>query len=226
MKAIKSRKNSFVFTVVIFLSLIGIAVVVRRASQLLPILIRGNQPFLAVNSNIPKELAVTENLFARYPLLTLIHIIPGLTFILLGPFQFSKSIRSKHILWHRRSGRIFLICGAIIGISALIMSFGMPAVGGINQAAATTFFAVLFLFFLYQAFISILKRKIALHREWMIRAYSIGLAVTTIRPIVGIFFATSRFSGLTPHDFFGTAFWIGFVLHLITAEVWINRTRN
>jgi hypothetical protein len=49
--------------------------------------------------------------------------------------------------------------------------------------------------------------------------------VATIRPIVGIFFATSAFSGLTANEFFGTAFWIGFVLHLILAEAWIYRTR-
>jgi hypothetical protein len=59
----------------------------------------------------------------------------------------------------------------------------------------------------------------------MIRAYAIGLAITTIRLIVGIFFATSRLTGLTPYEFFGTAFWIGFVLHFIAAEVWIYKTR-
>jgi len=60
----------------------------------------------------------------------------------------------------------------------------------------------------------------------MIRAFSIGLAVATIRPIIGIFFATSRLSGLTPREFFGIAFWIGFVLHLIVAEVWICATTH
>jgi hypothetical protein len=59
----------------------------------------------------------------------------------------------------------------------------------------------------------------------MIRAFAVGLAVATIRPIIGVFFATSRLTGLTPRDFFGTAFWIGFVLQLIAAEVWINLTR-
>ena len=58
----------------------------------------------------------------------------------------------------------------------------------------------------------------------MIRAFSIGLAVAAIRPIVGVFFATSRISGLTPHEFFGIAFWIGFTLHLIAAEAWIHAT--
>jgi Predicted membrane protein (DUF2306) len=76
-----------------------------------------------------------------------------------------------------------------------------------------------------KAFRQVLNREIALHREWMIRTFSTGLAVTTIRPIVAVFFATSRFSGLTPYEFFGTTFWIGFVIHPIAAEFWIQSTR-
>ena len=60
----------------------------------------------------------------------------------------------------------------------------------------------------------------------MIRAFAIGPAVATTRPIVGAFFATRRFSHLTPHDFFGIAFWLGFTTHLIAAEIWINYTRT
>jgi hypothetical protein len=59
----------------------------------------------------------------------------------------------------------------------------------------------------------------------MIRAFAVGLAVAAIRPIVGVFFATSRLTHLTPHDFFGAAFWLGFTSMLLAAEVWINATR-
>src|SRR5260370_38533924 len=95
------------------------------------------------------------------------------------------------------------------------MSFGMPAIGGINQAAATTLFATFFLFALCKAFWHIRKREVALHREWMIRAFSVGLAVATIRPIIGLIFATSRFSDFMPYEFFGIAFCIAFVVHLV-----------
>jgi len=142
----------------------------------------------------------------------------------LGPLQFSSTVRANYLRWHRWSGRIFVVCGAVIGTSALVMSFGMPAIGGFNQAAATTLFATFFLFSLYKAFWHIRRREVARHREWMIRAFSVGLAVATIRPIIGMFFATSRFSGLTPYEFFGTGFWIGFLLHLIAAEAWIHAT--
>jgi hypothetical protein len=54
-----------------------------------------------------------------------------------------------------------------------------------------------------KAFIHIRRREVALHREWMIRDFTIGLAVA------------SPLTHLKPHQFFGTAFWVGFTLHLI-----------
>ena len=218
------RLRRTLWSVVIFLAFIGVAVALRRMVHLLPVVVRGYHPPAATSNPVAARFAPLDDLFARYPILTLVHIAPGLLFMMLGPLQFSSTIRARHLRWHRWSGRIFVICGLVIGISALVMSFGMPAIGGINQAAATTLFAIFFLFALCKAFWHIRRREIALHREWMIRSYSVGLAVATIRPIIGMFFATSRFSGLTPYEFFGIGFWIGFVLHLIAAEAWIHTT--
>jgi uncharacterized membrane protein len=209
---------------VIFLALIGVAIGARRTLNLLPVVVHGYRP-PAVSSN-PRlaQLTGLDDLFARHPVLTLVHIVPGMLFMILGPLQFSSTIRARHLRWHRLSGRVFVICGLVIGISALVMSLGMPAIGGVNQAAATTLFGSFFLFAVCKAYWHIRRREIALHREWMIRAFSIGLAVATIRPIVGVFFATSPLTNLTPREFFGIAFWIGFVLHLIAAEAWIRTT--
>jgi hypothetical protein len=109
----------------------------------------------------------------------------------------------------------------VIGVTALVMSFLM-SIGGANETAATSFFAVIFLFALAKAFLHIRRREISQHRAWMIRTFVIGLAVATIRPMVGMFFALTD---LSPQEFFGIAFWLGFTLHLIAAEVWINYTR-
>jgi hypothetical protein len=38
-----------------------------------------------------------------------------------------------------------------------------------------------------------------------------------------MFFAFSR---LTPHEFFGIAFWIGFTITFFAAEAWIDYTRQ
>jgi uncharacterized membrane protein len=223
MKAGKGLERA-VWWGVVFLAAVGVAAVMRRIVHVVPVVVHGYSPAAVPSNPRLAQLAAMDDLFARYPVLTLVHIVPGMLFMILGPLQFSPGIRARHLRWHRFSGRVFVVCGLLIGISAVVMSFGMPAIGGLNQAAATALFGVFFLFALSRAFWHIWRRQIALHREWMIRAFAIGLAVATIRPIIGIFFVTSPLSGLTPREFFGIAFWIGFVLHLIAAEAWIRAT--
>jgi Predicted membrane protein (DUF2306) len=111
--------------------------------------------------------------------------------------------------------------GTVVAASALVLSY-TTAIGGANETAATTLFAVLFLVFLSLGAWNIWQRRIAQHREWMIRAFGVALGIATTRPIVGAFFIAGR---LSPHEFFGIAFWLGFSLTLLGAEVWIQRSR-
>jgi len=197
-----------------FLMLIGIAIITRRSLSIL------------APSPAPPRFPGAGDMdsgFEKHPVLTMIHIIPGLLFILLGPLQFVRRLRTRYPRVHRWMGRVFVFSSLIIGVSALAMSAQM-SIGGRIETAATTFFGIVFLFDLTKAFLAIRQRRVAEHRRWMIRTFAIGLAVTTIRPIVGIFFATSRLTHLTPHDFFGPAFWIGFLLHWSAAELWIRYT--
>ncbi len=204
--------------ITIFLVLIGIAIVVHRLIVL-------NTPTNANLKTIESRSPVPDDGFFAHPILTQIHIIPGLIFMLLAPLQFVKRLRSGYPKVHRVIGYIVLVCGLIIGTTALIMGFIM-SIGGLTETLAVTLYGTAFLFSLARAYLYIIKREIALHREWMIRALAIGLAVSTTRPIVGLFFATSSFTGLTVQQFFGVAFWIAFTLHVIVAEIWIRRTRE
>jgi uncharacterized membrane protein len=199
----------------LLLAMIGIAIVVRRSVQLF------------VPSPAPPrfaEAAAMDPSFAHHRALTMLHIVPGLLFMVLAPLQFVRRLRDRKPRLHRWMGRIVVVSSLIIGSTALVMGPQM-AIGGANETAATMFFAILFLFCMIKGWIAIRRREFALHREWMIRAFAIGLAVATIRPIVGVFFATRTLTRLTPHDFFGAAFWLGFTMHLIAAEIWINYTR-
>lgn len=217
----KEPKNKLVWTFAFILAFIGIAMIVRRTIFLIPVLEDRYVP-LPPPQGIP---SFPDDGFVNNPVLTLLHILPALLFIVLGLMQFIKRIRTKYPTLHRWNGRVFLIIGVVVGITGIVMGFKM-AISGVSETAAITFFGAWLLFALTKAFLLIRKQKIELHREWMIRAFATGMAVTTTRPIVGIFFATSRLTDLTPQDFFGTALWIGFTLHLILAEVWINRTRK
>jgi uncharacterized membrane protein len=210
---VSKSASRLVWTGVIFLALIGLAAVTRRTLVLL-----WPERFAS-----PASLAAALDAgFARHLALTLVHILPGGLFLVLTPLQFLRGIRQKHLQVHRWMGRILVVSGLIIGSTALIMSYTMN-IGGPNETAATTLFAIVFLYCLIRAYRHIRRKEVARHREWMIRAYGVGLGVATTRPIVGAFFAFRR---LTPHEFFGIAFWLGFTITFLVAEVWVDYTRQ
>jgi len=208
----------FLWTAVIFLAFIGLAVATRRTIVLI------NPGALSSPKNPAAEL---DAHFASERALVLTHILPAMLFMALGPLQFVRSLRSRYPQVHRWSGRIFLAASAVVGISGLRLAFG-KTIGGLDEKAAIALFGTFFLISLSKALWHALRREFAKHREWMIRGYAIGLAVATIRPIMGTFFAAAVMSGHKPQpaEFFGTAFWIGFTLQTIAAEIWINYTRT
>jgi uncharacterized membrane protein len=207
----------FLWTAVVLLALIGLAVATRRGIVLL-------KPGTPSATNNPA--AELDSHFANQRTLTLAHVLPAMLFMVLGPLQFVRSLRSKYPAVHRWSGRIFLTASAVVGVTGLTMAFG-KTIGGVDEKAAITLFGTFFLIALGKALWHALRREFAQHREWMIRGYAIGLAVATIRPIMGSFFAAAVLQGHRPEpkEFFGTAFWIGFTLQMIAAEIWINYTR-
>src|SRR6201997_3377533 len=211
--AVSKRASRFIWTGVILLAVIGVAAVARRTLVLL---------WPNVFSSKSSPAAVLDAGFARHLVLTLIHILPGGLFLVLAPLQFVRGIREKHLRVHRWMGRVLFGCGLVIGVSALIMSYTMN-IGGPNETAATTLFAIVFLYCLVRALVLIRRKEVSRHRQWEIRAYAVSLGVATTRPIVGMFFAFRR---LTPHEFFGIAFWLGFTTTLMAAELWVDYTRN
>jgi len=207
----------FLWVAVIFLAFIGLAVATRRTIDLL-------KPGALSSPRNPA--ADLDAHFASERALVLTHILPAMLFMVLGPLQFVRGLRSRYPQVHRWSGRIFLAASAVVGISGLRLAFG-KTIGGLDEKAAITLFGTFFLLSLAKALWHALRREFTQHREWMIRGYAIGLAVAAIRPIMGTFFAAALMSGHKPQppEFFGTAFWIGFTLQSIAAETWINYTR-
>ena len=207
----------FLWMAVIFLAFIGLAVATRRTVVLL-------KPGALSSPRNPA--ADLDAHFTSERVLVLTHILPAMLYMVLGPLQFVRGLRSRYPRIHRWSGRIFLAASAVVGISGLRLAFG-KTVGGLDEKAAITLFGTFFLICLAKALWHALRREFAQHREWMIRGYAIGLAVATIRPIMATFFAAALISGHKPQpaEFFGTAFWIGFTLQSVAAEIWINYTR-
>lgn len=163
--------------------------------------------------------------FSKHATLTTVHIVSGLVFLVVGITQFYHRLRTARPKWHRRAGRVLIILAAVNGITAVWMGFVMP-IGGVSETSAVTLFGITFVYCAYRAFIHIRNKNVTLHREWIIRAYSMALSVATTRIITGLFFATQSVTGLHVEDFFGTALWIGFTLHYMAADYWIKQTKG
>ena len=180
---------------------IAVAVVVRRVLAL------AYPPHSA-----PPAMAGLDSAFASHAALTLAHILPALAFVIVAPLVVFRI--PKGAAWPER---LLFPLGAIVGITAYAMS--RYAIGGWTERSAVLLFNSLFLFCLFQAY----RQK---KREWLIRAIAILLGIATTRPVMGIFFATSRLTHLTPQQFFGIAFWIGFSINTIVIELWLRGRRE
>jgi uncharacterized membrane protein len=199
------------YILVTALALTGVVIVLLRAVSLAQTILSGALP----------PAGSYDGNFARRPSLTLLHMVPGLIFVILGPLQFVTKIRTRYINFHRWCGRIYVASGLLVGVTALILG-SVVAFGGATETAAITFFSTLFLIFLGLAVFRIRRREISAHREWMIRAFALGLAITTMRPMMAILIA---FTGLSFSEILGISFWLAFSLHLVIAELWVKITR-
>ena len=155
--------------------------------------------------------------------ITLIHLIPGTLFILLGPLQFSSSIRNRWPQYHRWAGRIALFCGLFTAIAGLVMNATFPAVGGMTKAVVLTIFGIFQIVALLVAWRAIMQRKFDMHRDWMIRAYAIALSVSTMRFFMIPYFILFGMPSEIIIDI-GTGF--SFLFNWLIAEMIIHKLRK
>ncbi len=183
---------------------IAVAVVIRRLAAL------AHPP-----TSGPPQMAALDQVFASHTALTLAHIIPALAFVIVTPFAILP--RFQHLTWPERW--LFPL-GVVVGITAYAMSG--DAVGGWTERSAVLFYDSLFLFCLVRAWRYKAHGQSALKTRWLTRAVAVLLGIATTRPVMGVFFATSRITHLTMHQFFGIAFWIGFSVNWIVVELWLH----
>jgi len=182
---------------------ISVAVVVRRLGAI-----------AHPSQTVPAQMAALDAAFASHSALTLAHIVPATAFVLLIPFVF---LRRTGPAW---AERLLFPLGAVVGVTAYAMS--AYSIGGWIERSAVLLFNSLFLFSLARAYVYMRRGEHLLKRRWMIRAVAILLGIATTRPVMGIFFASSRWTHLEPRQFFGMAFWIGFSINTIAVELWLH----
>lgn len=119
--------------------------------------------------------------FFASPLPVVLHIVSAGVYAILGAFQFAPSFRRRRPGWHRAAGRLLVLCGLLVGLSALWMTLSYPRADGTGELlyASRLLFGSAMVVSIVLGFAAIQRRDVIRHRAWMIRGYAIGLGAGT-----------------------------------------------
>ncbi len=112
------------------------------------------------------------------------HIAGASASLLLGPFQFWKSFRTKYMRYHRIAGKIFIIGSLLAAICAFrinLMYDCVPCRVSLGILSLVWFYCTA------AAWWAIKNKNIKAHRQFMVRSYTAALAFVFIRlfPLFG-----------------------------------------
>jgi hypothetical protein len=164
--------------------------------------------------------------FAAAPAPILTHVLGATLFCLLGAFQFSPALRARFPRWHRGAGRLLVLCGLLAGLSGLWMTMfyriptGMqgPLLYFVRLAVGSAMLASLVI-----ALVSILRRNVARHEAFMIRAYALGQGAGTQVLVLLPWMLISGESGGLTRDLLMTLSW---AINVVVAESIINSRKK
>ena len=157
------------------------------------------------------------------PYWTLAHCVCGILFMVLGPMQFVAASRNRFPRFHRWCGRIFMVASLVGVFSALAFVPLLPVFGSLSTQVGVVVISAFFLVALVKGYTSVRHYQYAIHREWMIRAFAIGLGISTFRVLIPLLMVPPIRANFP--EAWDTVVWLGFVINITAAEVWINLTR-
>lgn len=114
------------------------------------------------------------------PVWHFMHVLGGATFGILGPIQFGRALMPRYGHLHRIVGRLFVAAGAMISLSSLGLLWRFPDTYSVAISSGRLLFGIGLGVALAIAMQAIYKRNFTRHRNWMIRAYAIGIGATAV----------------------------------------------
>ena len=128
------------------------------------------------------EITPASARFFASPLPVVLHIVSAGVYAVLGAFQFAPGLRRRHRGWHRAAGRLLVLCGLVVGLSALWMTLFYPHPDGSGELllyALRLLFGSAMVVSIVLGFAAIRRGDMRRHRAWMTRGYAIALGAGT-----------------------------------------------
>lgn len=166
------------------------------------------------------HLGLSNPMLSPYGLQT--HIAASGFAMILGGFQFSKTLRRKAPSVHRWMGYGYVLACTVGGLAGGVIALYSTA----GPIAGWGFFllAVLWVPFTLLALIAAMRKDFAAHERWMIRSFALTFAAVTLRIYLPV--AIIQNHGQFPLDAYRAIAWLAWVPNLIVAELFIMTLRK
>ncbi|MFN4203948.1 MAG: DUF2306 domain-containing protein [Tabrizicola sp.] len=188
-------------------------------ATLLPILLALVQVVQIPLGSLPEDsLRLTAT-----PILHFLHVLGGATFAILGPIQFGRALLPRFGRLHRVLGRVFVATGAMISFSSLGLLWHFPDTYSPAISSGRLVFGIGLAVALLMAMHAIAARDHLRHRNWMIRAYTIGIGATAVTMV---FFPIYLLTGEPPQGLVAdTAFLGAWTACVVVAQGLVRRLK-
>jgi uncharacterized membrane protein len=145
-----------------------------------------------------------------------VHISAAAFALILGPFQFLRSVRTRAPRLHRWTGRGYITACLIGGVAGGSIALGSTA--GPVAGWGFLFLAVAWVAATLMAWTSALRRDFTAHERWMVRSFALAFAAVTLRIYIplGIMATGGEF-----FPAYRVIAWASWVPNLVVAEAWL-----
>lgn len=163
----------------------------------------------------PPPPPIVANAFAN-PFLA-IHVAGGVVALLAGPVQFVRGIRTRWPLFHRATGRIYVVACAVGAPTGFVLALGSTA--GPVVSAGFGIPAVLCGLFTWLGWRAAVERRFGDHADWMLRSYAVVAGAITLRLLI----PAAAFLDLDFLAAYRVNSWLAWMTNLALVELAIRR---
>lgn len=149
------------------------------------------------------------------------HLGGGSLALLLGPFQFSGWLRRRYVKAHRWMGRLYLVGVAVGSLAAFYIGMWVSQNRGFG--ISLLFLDLVWVVTTGMAYIAVMRRQFAAHREWMVRSYVLTFGFVLFRWMM---FDLHLLGSLGLDVQLVMLVWIAWTMPLLGAEVWLSWGRT
>ena len=146
----------------------------------------------------------------------IIHVAGAATALLLGPLQFSSTLRTRFRWLHRWIGRTYAVSCLVGGVSGFLLALGAST--GPISTIGFGLLAIAWIFTTALAWRRARQRRFADHRAWIIRSFALTLAAVMLR----LYLPLAALLAIQFDDAYRAISFLCWVPNLLIAELYLR----